>query len=184
MRRRAGGFALMLTLISVLAFLAAAWVAGCGESGTPADGKPVTSTTGGQSATTVTSGAAEGMATSVPSSSSTSLAGSDSGAVIEIPPTPSDVSGMRDWLAKAYPDAAWLGRIKAIEHVPDEVPDSGGFSNAVVVTTDLDFASEMALGQEIAAALGEAHVGWAKQYVIWFSDGANMMAGDIVDMTP
>jgi hypothetical protein len=183
MQRRAGGLALTLTLMLVLA-LTAASLAACGESNSPADGNAVTSTAGGQSTASTTAATPEGPETSAAPTSSTSLAGSDSGAVAELPPAPGDISGMGEWLGKVYPDAAWLGRIKAIEHVAGEVPDSGGFSNAVVVTTDLDFGSEMALGQEIAAALGEAHPGWAKQYVIRFADGANIMAGDIVDMTP
>ena len=65
-----------------------------------------------------------------------------------------------------------------------EVPDSGGFADAIVVTTDLDFAAEQGLAYEIAAALGEAHPSWAKQYVIWFADGRNELAGDITDQTP
>lgn len=100
------------------------------------------------------------------------------------PPAPADVSGMGAWFEQAYPEAAWPGRIKSIEYVAGEVPDSGGFANAVVITTDLDFASEQALGMEIVAALGEASPKWAKQYVLWFADGNNMLAGDIVDPTP
>lgn len=100
------------------------------------------------------------------------------------PPAPADVSGMSGWFEQAYPGSAWLGRIKGIEYVAGEVPDSGGFSNAVVITTDLDFASEQALGMEIVAALGEASPTWAKQYVLWFADGNNMLAGDIFDPTP
>lgn len=102
----------------------------------------------------------------------------------EFSPAPPDVSGMTGWFEEAYPDAAWLSRIKSIKYVAGEVPDSGGFANAIVVTTDLDFASEQAIGQEIVTALGEAHPGWAKQYVVRFADGKNVMAGDIVDMTP
>jgi len=100
------------------------------------------------------------------------------------PEAPGDVSGMSGWFEQAYPGAAWLARIKSIEYVAGEVPDSGGFSNAVVITTDLDYASEQALGAEIVAALGEASPTWAKQYVLWFADGNNMLAGDIFDPTP
>lgn len=100
------------------------------------------------------------------------------------PPAPADVSGMSGWFEQAYPGAAWLGRIKSIEYMAGEVPDSGGFANAVVITTDLDFASEQALGMEIVEALGEASPKWAKQYVLWFADGNNMLAGGIFDPTP
>jgi len=102
----------------------------------------------------------------------------------EFPPAPSDVSGMQSWLAEAYPDAAWLARIKAIEYVPGEVPDSGGFANAIVVVTDLEFAREQPLADQIAAALGEAHPAWAKQLVVRYADGNNITAGDIFDRTP
>lgn len=118
---------------------------------------------------------------SAPEEDSTSSA---QDASAEFPPAPADVSGMSGWLAEAYPDAAWRGRIKDIEHVPGEVPDSGGFSNAIVVTTDLDFASEQTIAEEISAALGEAHPTWAKQAVIRFADGNNIVAGDIWDRTP
>lgn len=100
------------------------------------------------------------------------------------PPAPADVSGMRDWFTQAYPAAAWLGRIKSIEYVAGEVPDSGGWSNAIVITTDLDFGTELAMAQEIGTALGEAHPAWAKQYIVRFADGKNMQAGDIIDTTP
>lgn len=103
---------------------------------------------------------------------------------VEFPPAPADVSGMSRWLAEAYPDAAWKARIKQIDYVPGEVPDSGGFSNAIVVTTDLDFASEQTIAEEISTALGEAHPTWAKQSVIKFADGNNILAGDIWDRTP
>jgi len=102
----------------------------------------------------------------------------------ELPPAPSDASGMQGWLAEAYPDAAWLARITSIEHVPGEVPDSGGFANAIVVGTDLDFASEQPLADQIAAAIGEAHPTWAKQLVVRYADGNNITAGDIFDRTP
>ncbi len=85
---------------------------------------------------------------------------------------------------EAYPDAPWLARIKDIKYVKGEVPGSGGFANAIVITTDLDFATEQAIAQEIAAALGEADPQWAKQYVLWFADGDNIQAGDIFDFTP
>lgn len=100
------------------------------------------------------------------------------------PEAPADVSGMQEWLDTAFPDSSWTGRIKKIEHVPGEVPDSGGFANAIVVTTDLDFATEQSIGTDIANALGEANVTWAKQYVVRFADGNNITAGDLVDMTP
>lgn len=118
------------------------------------------------------------------SSSAGDGASSAPDAPTEFPPAPADVSGMSGWLDEAYPDAAWRARIKSIEYVPGEVPDSGGYSNAIVVTTDLDFASEQTLAEEISTALGEAHPAWAKQYVIWFADGNNMTAGDIWDRTP
>lgn len=102
----------------------------------------------------------------------------------ELRAPPTDAAGVQAWMGKAYPDAAWLGHIKKVEHVPGEVPDSGGFKNAVVVTTDLDFASEQALGTEIQGALGEANLAWAKQYVVKFADGRNIMAGDLIDPTP
>lgn len=91
---------------------------------------------------------------------------------------------MRDWFAAAYPGAEWLGRIKKLEYVAGEVPDSGGFANAVVITTDLDFKTEQPVAQEIVIALGEAHPAWAKQFVLKYADGANVSAGDIVDTTP
>lgn len=105
-------------------------------------------------------------------------------APVELPAAPADVSGMSAWFAEAYPDAAWRSRIKSIEYVAGEVPDSGGFNNAIVVTTDLDYATEQAVAEEISAALGEAHLTWAKQSVIWFADGNNMLAGDMWDRTP
>lgn len=129
-------------------------IAGCGDSG----GSPAATTTGG-----VATSAADPAA---------------------FPPAPDDVSGMGDWLAAAYPGAAFLSRISQIEYVPGEVPGSGGFANAIVVTTDLSFPDEQALASELATALGEAHPAWATQYVIWFADGSNQLAGTIVDMTP
>lgn len=123
--------------------------------------------------------------TSTPSTPAESPAATtEEAAPAEFPPAPADVSGMSGWFEEAYPDAAWRTRIKSIEYVAGEVPDSGGFANAIVVTTDLDFAAEQPVGQEIVTALGEAHPGWAKQYVVRFGDGKNIMAGDIVDMTP
>jgi hypothetical protein len=91
---------------------------------------------------------------------------------------------MRSWFEQAYPNAPWLARIKGIEYVQGEVPGSGGFANAVVITTDLDFKTEQATAQEVAVALGEAHPKWAKQFVVRFADGNNIQAGDIVDTTP
>lgn len=108
----------------------------------------------------------------------------DEAAPAAYPPPPGDVSGLRGWFEEAYPEAPWLSRIKDIEYVEGEVPGSGGFANAVVMTTDLDFKTEQATAQEIATALGEAQPGWAKQYVVWFADGANLQAGEIIDPTP
>lgn len=125
--------------------------------------------------------------TSAPPSPATSASpevGNETVAPTTFPAAPSDVSGMRDWFAQAYPKAPWLGRIKDIKYVPGEVPDSGGFANAIVITTDLDFGAEQTIGQEIATALGEAHPEWAKQFVVWFADGNNLLAGDIFDATP
>lgn len=111
-------------------------------------------------------------------------ADSEDSAPAALPPAPADVSGMRAWFEEAYPDAAWLARIKEIKYVPGEVPSSGGYANAVVITTDLDFKTEQATGQEIVSALGEAHPAWAKQYILRYADGNNVMAGDIFDPTP
>lgn len=111
-------------------------------------------------------------------------AGTEAKAPAAYPPAPSDASGMRDWFEQAYPEAQWLARIKNIEYVEGEVPSSGGFANAIVITTDLDFATEQAMAQEIATALGEAHPAWAKQFVVWFADGDNLQAGEIFDATP
>ncbi|PKQ30404.1 MAG: hypothetical protein CVT60_00045 [Actinobacteria bacterium HGW-Actinobacteria-10] len=122
--------------------------------------------------------------TTTPATSETSEEKSTEEAAATYPPAPSDVSGMRGWFEEAYPDAPWLARIEGIEYVEGEVPGSGGFANAVVIKTDLDFTTEKATGQEIAAALGEAHPEWAKQFVVWFADGDNIQAGDIFDATP
>jgi len=118
-------------------------------------------------------------ATSAPSDAVT-----EDAAPTAFPPAPSDVSGMLGWFGEAYPDAPWLARIKDIKYVKGEVPETGGFANAIVITTDLDFATEQAISQEIATALGEADIQWAKQFVIWFADGDNIQAGGIVDSTP
>jgi hypothetical protein len=148
-----------LAVVLVFALMSVS-LAGCG-SGSKADngGSPVSSSTG----------------------DSTSP---DEKVSAEFPPAPADVSGMQGWLAEAYPDAAWVTRIKSIEYVSGEVPDSGGFGNAIVVTTDLDFASEQALADQISAALGEAHPTWAKQFIVRYADGNNITAGDIWDRTP
>jgi hypothetical protein len=108
----------------------------------------------------------------------------DQGTSVTYPPGPADVSGLAAWFEQAYPGADWLSRITDIQYVGGEVPDSGGFANAVVLTTDLDYQTEQAVGQEIVTALGEADLTWAKQYVLWFADGNNEMAGDLMDMTP
>lgn len=141
--------------ILVLVFaLSLAALAGCGEASAPDDG------------------------------SSPDTAASDASAPAELPAAPADASGLSAWFAQAYPQVAWLSRITDIQYVPGEVPGSGGFSNAIVIKTDLDYATEQALAQEIVNALGETDLTWAKQYVLWFPDGSNELAGDIVDMTP
>jgi len=154
MRRLAAHLAFVLTIGLVLATLA-----GCGGTATPAK------------------------TDATPPADSGAPAASDD-APVTYPPAPADVSGMQDWLAKAYPDVPWLGRIKKVEYVAGEVPDSGGFANAIVLTTDLDFASEQGVADEIGAAIGEAHPSWAKQFVLRYADGKNITAGDIVDRTP
>lgn len=156
MRRVITGFALLLTIALMLTLLV-----GCGKGSKP-----------DSDASTPAS----------PSAGDTTSPAQD--APVEFAPAPADVSGMSGWLAEAYPDTAWLARIKRIEYVAGEVPDSGGFGNAIVVTTDLDFASEQAVAEEISVALGEAHPAWAKQFVIRFADGNNILAGDIFDRTP
>ena len=117
--------------------------------------------------------------------SSPDAAATDVSTPAELPPAPADVSGLSAWFAQAYPEAAWLSRITDMQYVPGEVPGSGGFSNAVVNNDrDLDYQTEQALAQEIVDALGETGLTWAAQYVLWFADGSNELAGDIVDMTP
>jgi hypothetical protein len=183
MRHRVGALIIALALMLVGTML----VSGCGEGAPGVDDatsstvQPVTTVGVPTSETATTSDAAT---TSPVSTTDQTAAGAEQPTITEPPAAPADVSGMQAWFAAAYPDAAWLSRIKSIKYVAGEVPDSGGFKNAVVITTDLDFAGELALGQEIATALGEAHPAWAKQYVIWFADGRNESAGDIVDMTP
>lgn len=122
--------------------------------------------------------------TTAPATSESPGADAGSPGVTPLPPAPADVSGMKDWFAEAYPDAAWLARITDVAYVSGEVPDSGGFANAIVVTTDLDFDGEQPLAQEIVSAIGEADPDWAEQYVIRFADGRNIQAGDIFDPTP
>ncbi len=142
------------TILVLMFALLPALLVGCGEASTPDDGS-----------------SPDTAATEVP-------------APAELPPAPADASGLAAWFTQAYPGATWPARITVIEYVPGEVPGSGGFSNAVVITTDLDYQTEQALAQEIVNALGETGLTWAKQYVLWFADGSNEMAGDIVDMTP
>lgn len=141
-------------ILVLVVALSLAALVGCGEASAPDDG------------------------------SSPDTAASDASAPAELPAAPADASGLAAWFTQAYPGATWPARITVIEYVPGEVPGSGGFSNAVVITTDLDYATEQALAQEIVNALGETDLTWAKQYVLWFSDGSSELAGDIVDMTP
>ena len=92
---------------------------------------------------------------------------------------PADVGALPDWFEQACAGAPWIERIASIEYVAGEVPDSGGFSNAVVITTDLAFPADQALGQQIWMALANAHITWAENVVVWYADHVNETVGQI-----
>ena len=163
-------------------------LAGCGGTQEPRTGATPTASVAAPSTSTasegVTSPTSASEQTAPPEDCKVKDRGPDDPPRPTFAPAPADVSGMLGWLATSCPGAAWLPRIQKIEYVPGEVPDSGGFANAIVITTDLEFATEQAVALEIGLVLGEAHPSWASQFVVWYADGHNETAGDIIDMTP